>query len=244
MNPDQSHDEEGGKPALPGGFSRGLREGQATVAVSVRWRHACDMQSEPESLRLFIAIRPPDFVKAELGRVQTELAAVLPKKSAAWTRPEGMHLTLRFLGQVENGRLPELAERLRSTLAGFGKLDLLCERLGCFSDLRFPRVVWVWVHDAGDRLQTLHRLVDEAAAEIAEKPAEKRFEGHITLARPKSIRRSDAERLVRFVKAAVERRFGEWSCSEVELIRSELLPQGSRYSTLATIRLVENAATN
>jgi 2'-5' RNA ligase len=93
------------------------------------------------------------------------------------------------------------------------------------------------VHDTGDRLQTLRRRVVELAAEFAEKPAEKRFEGHITLARPKNITRRDAARLAQFVEAAVERQFGLWSCSEVELVRSELLPQGSRYTTLAAFRL-------
>jgi 2'-5' RNA ligase len=195
------------------------------------------MQSESESLRLFVAIRVPDSVKAALGSVQTELAAALPEKSTAWTRPDAMHLTLRFLGRVEDRRVAELMERLQAGLAGFGNLDLLCERLGCFPDVRFPKVVWAGVHDTGDRLQTLRRRVVELAAEFAEKPAEKRFEGHITLARPKSITRRDAARLAQFVEAAVERQFGLWSCSEVELVRSELLPQGSRYTTLAAFRL-------
>ena len=135
---------------------------------------------ETNSLRLFVAIRVPDSVKAELSRVQSELKQLLPRKSASWTKPEAMHLTLRFLGQVEEGRVPELSEKLHVALTGFGLFDLICERLGCFPDLRFPRVIWAWAHDADEELQTLHRLVDQGVAEFAEKPTEKRFEGHIT----------------------------------------------------------------
>jgi RNA 2',3'-cyclic 3'-phosphodiesterase len=195
------------------------------------------VQNEPESLRLFVAIRVPDSVKAALSRIQVELANALPKKSVAWTKSAGMHLTLRFLGQVNGARVPELVESLRKALSGFGAVDLKCERLGCFPDMRFPRVVWAWAHDAEGRLQMLHRAVDEAVAEFAEKRAEKRFEGHITLGRPKRIHRVDAERLAGFVKAAMTRQFGEWRSDEVELVRSELPSDGSRYTTLETTRL-------
>ena len=197
------------------------------------------METAAEMQRLFVAIRVPDELKAELYRVQSELKDVLPAKLATWTKPDSMHLTIRFLGNVKSGRVPELAERLRSQLTGFGSLDLICERLGCFPDLRFPRVVWAWVHDAGDGMARLHWQVNEAVETFAEKPAEKRFEGHITLARPKGINRPVADRLARFVEAAVERRFGNWRCGAVELIRSELLPQGSRYTTLAAFQLLD-----
>jgi RNA 2',3'-cyclic 3'-phosphodiesterase len=162
----------------------------------------------------------------------------------AWSKPDGMHLTLRFLGKVGSARVPELVERLRSNVSGFGALELICERLGCFPDLRFPRVVWAWVHDADDRLARLHHLVNQSADAFAEKPAEKRFEGHITLGRPKRIKRAEAEKLARFVESAVERQFGGWRCDAVELVQSELLPQGSRYTTLAVIGLEDKETTN
>ncbi|HMP84725.1 MAG TPA: RNA 2',3'-cyclic phosphodiesterase [Verrucomicrobiota bacterium] len=195
------------------------------------------MESADGHQRLFVAICVPDDVKSQLSRVQSELKSVLPPKSTSWSKPDNMHLTLRFLGNVQNGQIPELVQRLDSSLTGFGAIDLVCERLGCFPDLRFPRVVWAWVHDDADRLIRLHGLVNEAVAGFAEKPAEKRFDGHITLARPKNIKRHDAERLAAFVRDATQRRFGNWNCTAVELIRSELDPAGSRYTTLKTVKL-------
>ena len=195
--------------------------------------------NQPTSYRLFIAIAVPDAVKLELDRMQCELRDVLPPRSTSWTKPENMHLTLRFLGDVDVGRVSELEQSLRSVVADFGELDLICERLGCFPDLRFPRVVWAWVHDTDEKLAALAQRVNEAVALFAERSAENPFTGHITLARPNKIKRADAGRLAKFLESVATRRFGQWRADEVELIRSELLPAGSRYTTLATVNLLK-----
>jgi 2'-5' RNA ligase len=83
----------------------------------------------------------------------------------------------------------------------------------------------------------LRRRIDNAVAGFAEQPAEARFVGHITLARPKLIKRAGAEKLRRFLDEAVAMRFGTWQAEGVELIRSELSAQGSRYTTLDVFRL-------
>lgn len=167
-----------------------------------------------------------------LIEVQGELKQLLPRSSTAWTKPGRMHLTLRFLGNVESTRISELSVKLGAALAEFGAFDLVCERLGCFPDLRFPRVVWAWVHDAGERLTQVHHRVDAAVASFAEQPSEARFVGHITLARPKQIKRPDAARLAQFVKGAATRRFGDWRVPSVVLIRSQLSPLGTSYQEL------------
>jgi 2'-5' RNA ligase len=186
---------------------------------------------------LFVAIALPDAVQAALMDVQRELKSVLPRHSTAWTKPESLHLTLRFLGNVESTRIAELAEKLGRGMAGFGEFDLVSERLGCFPDLRYPRVVWAWVHDAGERLAQLQRRVNEAVAGFAEQPAEARFVGHITLARPRQIKRADAGRLARFVSDAVSRKFGDWRVQSVALIRSQLSEAGARYEEVAQVNL-------
>lgn len=189
------------------------------------------------SHRLFVAIAVPDAVKRELARIQGELREVLSSRSASWTKLDKLHLTLRFLGAVDAGRIPELERILRETVAGFGELNLLCERLGCFPDLRFPRVTWAWVHDTEEKLPALVQRVNEAVLPFAEKPAEARFTGHVTLVRTKQIKRPDAEQLAQFVGLAVTRRFGQWRADELELIQSELHERGSTYTVLAKFPL-------
>jgi 2'-5' RNA ligase len=61
-----------------------------------------------------------------------------------------------------------MTSRLQTALAGFGEFELVCERLGCFPDLRYPRVVWAWVHDAADRLQHLQAQIETAVGAFSE----------------------------------------------------------------------------
>jgi 2'-5' RNA ligase len=193
--------------------------------------------TSPAKLRLFVAIPPTKTVLTEIRTTQSELKTLLPRNSTAWTNPANWHLTLRFLGNVATVAVPELEQRLRSALAGFGALDLTCERLGCFPDLRSPRVIWAGVHEAKDRLQPLHQRIDEAVRAFAEKPAEARFVGHITLGRIKHLKSPDVARLARFVEATVNRRFGAWRASEAMLFRSELSAHGAEYHELARVCL-------
>ena len=185
-----------------------------------------------KTVRAFVAIQLPESVRAALRDVPSELKSIMPVRSTAWARPENMHLTLRFLGDVDAVKLPALSQGFRESLAGSGPLELCCERLGCFPDLRFPRVVWAWVHAAGEQLPELAKRVNLTVAEFAAHPPEDRFVGHVTLGRPKGIRRAEAGELAEFVQRAVTREFGRWICHEVELISSELSPSGSRYTTL------------
>lgn len=148
-----------------------------------------------------------------------------------------MHLTLRFLGNVVSSQIPELSAKLKTSLTGFGELHLVCERLGCFPDLRYPRVIWSWVHDEAGQLTKLFHQIDEAVSPFAEQPAEKVFTGHITLARPKQIKRPDAERLARFVEGAVKRQFGNWTAESVSLIQSQLGQTGATHTELSSAAL-------
>jgi len=186
---------------------------------------------------LFIALNLPDDVRAALRTVQDELREIVLGKSVAWTRPEAMHLTLRFLGNVDAARVPGLSQRLHAALAGFGGCNLVCERLGCFPDLRYPRVVWAGVTGQADALTRLFHRVNEAVSAFAERPAGKRFTGHVTLARLKQIQRPDAERLATFITGAAQREFGDWTARSVSLMQSQLTQTGAIHTELGRAAL-------
>lgn len=192
-----------------------------------------------EKLRLFVAIPLPLEVKKTMREAQGKLKSLLPVDSIAWTKADNLHLTLRFIGEASAEQVLEISRGIRQSLAGFGSMRLICERLGCFPHARFPRVVWAGVHDeTGEQLEFLQRRIDEAVVAFAAKPAEERFVGHVSLARLKQIKRAEAEKLERFLDEAVAIRFGTWRADAVQLIRSELSPQGSRYTTLDVISLL------
>src|SRR5690242_19072251 len=101
----------------------------------------------PEHLRPFIALSVPEAVKDEVERSRTELRRSLASSGIRWTTREQLHLTLRFLGNVEAHRVEALTEALRTASAIFASLQMRAAGLGFFPDARAPRVVWVGVRD-------------------------------------------------------------------------------------------------
>ena len=95
------------------------------------------MSSTP--LRLFIALPVPAAVKEELRRLQVELRGRLPNGPARWTRPEQIHLTLKFLGDVSADRVTEIEKAVRTACAAFAPMPLRAERIGFFPQIGFPR---------------------------------------------------------------------------------------------------------
>jgi 2'-5' RNA ligase len=184
---------------------------------------------------MFVALSLPEEVRAEVERAQSELRGGLERARVTWTRREQFHLTLKFLGDVEAGRAGALIEAVRAACRAGGALRLRAEGVGCFPDLRRPRVVWVGVKDAGGALGRLQRAVETACGAFAAEL--NRFSGHVTLCRIKSLARPEADGLARQVQAMAARSFGEWTAGEVEVMRSELSPQGARHSVLAGVPL-------
>jgi 2'-5' RNA ligase len=182
-----------------------------------------------EHLRLFIAIRIPDAVKDEVEIAQRELRALVPERAARWAGREQFHLTLKFLGDVEAQRFESLAEAVRSVAREFAPLRLRAEGIGFFPNAQCPRVVWVGIRDAEERLERLQRAIEQGVRAFTREEPERAFAGHVTLGRFKGIRRAEAERLAALAATAGGRFFGEWMAGEVQIMRSELLPQGARH---------------
>ncbi len=195
--------------------------------------------ADSERFRLFIAVAIPEAVKAKMEAAQAELRCVLPERAVRWTRREQFHLTLRFLRDVEEARVGALEGALRAACRAFGALHLRAEQVGFFPNPRYPRVVWVGVQDEAGQLPPLQEAVERATQEYTTEAKEERFTGHVTLARIKGMRRPEAQALGEAAAGMAERRFGQWTAYRIELMRSELLPQGARHSTLASVALAD-----
>lgn len=193
--------------------------------------------NSPEQFRLFIALSIPNEVKDCIERAQTELRRVIPDKAARWTRQEQFHLTLRFLDTVPVSRVEELVRVAHSACAQFAPLRLTAARIGFFPNARSPRVLWVGVKDQGERLGPLWTALQSATEPFTEEAAEKGFTGHVTLARPNRLDRIQGEALAKAAAKYEDVVFGNWTARHVEIMRSELLPQGARHSVLAELPL-------
>jgi 2'-5' RNA ligase len=192
-------------------------------------------------VRAFIAIELPPDVLAQIGRLQDRVRQDVPPGLVRWVRPAGIHLTLKFLGDVDQGQLPEIGRALCEACARHAPLELQIGELGCFPNARRPRVLWVGVQDEGAALRDLQRDVERAISPLGFPPDRRGFHPHLTLGRVKASRpsrRKQAEWEALGAYAARARaRVGQLSVEAVHLMRSELLPSGAVYSSLATCPL-------
>jgi len=181
------------------------------------------------ALRAFLALALPEAVQAACADLVRELRARPFGDAVRWGRPEGYHLTLRFLGNVALPRLPELAKRVGEAVAGWEAFEATLGEPQAFPDRRRPRVVVL----AARPVAVLSELADrvEGAVVAAGLPAEKRrFRAHLTLGRVRNRRLPSFEG----VRAPEP---GCFPVGEVVLFRSDLERDGARYTALERLSL-------
>jgi 2'-5' RNA ligase len=192
---------------------------------------------EADSVRLFIALPVPEAIKSELRRAQSELRRGAPEGVVRWVRPEQMHLTLRFLGNVRCDQVEELVNSVRAACESRQAMRLHAEQVGFFPNERLPRVVWVGVRDERGDLASLQAAVSEATALFTVEDTETGFKGHLTIGRINRTRAADWRVLADAAQPLAECCFGEWTAGAVEVVRSELSQGGSRYVRVAEVPL-------
>lgn len=187
-------------------------------------------ESRVESLRVFCAVELPDAVRDSAAAHAARLRRDFPAARASWARPASLHITLKFLGEVESARVRELSGAAGAAAEGLGSFTLSVEEAGTFPPRGAARVLWLGVRDESGNLARLQRRLEEAC-EAAGFPREPRaFKPHLTLARlraPKDAHAlSEAHRRTAFGPHA-------FHVSALVVMRSELGPGGSRYTPLS-----------
>lgn len=181
-------------------------------------------------LRLFCAVELPEEVRERVGRYVSGLRAGFPKVRASWERVEKLHLTIKFVGEVEPPRAAALSEASARAAASVAPFPVTIADTGAFPPKGPTRVLWLGVRDEADGLQTLwRRLEDECHA--AGFPREARpFRPHLTVARlrdPAGAGQLAEEHRRSAFEAA------SFRVSELVVVRSELGPAGSRHTPLS-----------
>ncbi len=197
------------------------------------------MQDENASgtLRLFVAIAIPEPVRNEMARAQRDLQSLAPRRAIRWTKPEQFHLTLRFLGDVAAARVEELKAAVGTVCANSRPLRLRAEGISFFPNARSPRVIWAGIHDEERLLTGFQSRIEAVVGAFTTGRGEDPFIGHATLGRVKDLNRPDAGKLEAYAQQTGNAVLGEWTASEVEIIRSELSASGAQHAPLAGFRL-------
>jgi 2'-5' RNA ligase len=187
-------------------------------------------------VRLFVALEIPPAVRDNLAaqiKELRDLPAPLADKRLRWVRPENLHVTLQFIGEVEATKL----DGIRSALTAMGMaapVDLHFRGLGFFPDEKHPRVLWVGLKASGN-LPVLARDIDHALEAQGIQRDERAFTPHLTLARFAS--RGFDDNLRTAIQENSQREFGAFEAREFHLMQSKLKPSGAEYTTLASFPL-------
>jgi 2'-5' RNA ligase len=194
------------------------------------------MNTAPENVRLFVACEVPDEVKDGISNVIEQLKNE-SVNDVRFIKPEGVHITLKFLGEVPVKKLPAVKLAIQEAVVGHSPYELELSTIGTFGGREGLRIMWVGV--AGDvlRLEALVRSVNAALKVVGFEPERRPFRPHLTLGRVKddvgTRRRAEIEVAVgKTVVPPIS-----WRTAQVSLMRSRLTTQGVFYDLLATFPL-------
>ena len=183
----------------------------------------------PANPRLFVAVELPGDVLAALEKLQHDLQRRIPR-GLRWVRPEGIHLTLKFLGETPREKVQKIEGAVSGAVGGIGPHELSLGSMGTFGSRNSPRVLWVDLAGDTETLGRLQKQVDSALDAIGF-PSEKRpFAAHLTLARVREeSAREVAEPLAEAVRS-VSVTPAVVAVQEVSLMLSKLGPGGAQYT--------------
>ncbi len=190
-------------------------------------------EMERKSLRAFIATPLPRPIISALGSLQDDLKA--HGLRVRWVRPENIHLTLKFLDDINPEDVAGIITAVESAARGQKPLILSARAVGVFPGLNRARIIWTGLTGQVNALTKLHRSLDTGLVKLGF-PGEKRpFKGHLTLGRIKG--NTDLKKLDRAITACRDFKSEPFTVDQLILFKSDLQASGAVYTKLAGIRL-------
>lgn len=144
-----------------------------------------------------------------------------------WSDPEGMHLTLKFFGGIDESRLPELMKALARAAAA-APFRARLSGIGAFPDARKPQVLWAGTAEGGPEFVRLARRIEDESEEIGFEPEPRPFRPHVTLGRVKGAAHGDIGEILR----TAQLESSPWQVEDIRLYQSRPGPAGSIYECL------------
>jgi len=190
--------------------------------------------SRQESWRVFCAIDLAVSVRTRLMGQIKRLRESAPHAQASWSREENIHLTLKFLGEIETSRLDSLSNAAACAVAYLRGFQITIEEPGVFPRHGTPRVLWIGVKDKLGKLAELQARLENECAKQGFTREERPFHPHFTLAR---LRKPQGTRELALAHKKLHFEPIEVIVSELLVIRSELSSTGSRYMVISRHRV-------
>jgi len=186
--------------------------------------------AHPEQWRVFCAIDLPREVRERMLAQSISLRKALPEAHASWSKPDNIHLTLKFLGDIPQSRVGSLSTAAALASRGLESFPINVQGSGVFPTRGQPRVLWIGIEDMEGKLGALCRRLEEESAKAGFSKEARDFHPHLTLAR---LRKPEGARALAAAHKQMHFEPIEFSVSELLVIRSELSSGGSKYTTIS-----------
>jgi 2'-5' RNA ligase len=185
------------------------------------------------AIRTFIAIMLDASLHGRLTEVVESLAT--SGASIKWVSPENTHITLKFLGNVDEARLPEIFAACRRAADGPIPFDIEMKTVGCFPDSRRPKVVWLGIGKGVEKVKELNQSIEAELESVGFSLEERAFRAHLTIGRVKG--RQGIPGFCHMLEDKSDVIIGSMRAEKISVMKSKTLPSGPVYTELEAIRL-------
>jgi 2'-5' RNA ligase len=187
----------------------------------------------PESIRTFIAFELPGHVTNAIHKIQEILKSY--NFNVRWVRPENIHLTLKFLGNINPADVEIIGNIMGDTAEPYAPFSLKAKGLGVFPGLKRPRVIWIGISGQIELLVGLQQNLEEKLNTIGFSREKRPFKGHLTLGRVKG--KIDSHRISVVLKKYNQFESEAFTARNIVLYKSDLQPTGSFYTKMLDVAL-------
>jgi len=190
-----------------------------------------------EQIRSFIAIELPDGLKLELSSLQAMLRQP-DDRWVKWVNPQGIHLTLKFLGNIPADKISPVSVAMEAAVNGIPPFNLEVSNLGAFPNLRQVQIIWVGVSGETELLRKLQQRLDSQLKPLGFNPEKRGFTAHLTLGRLRN--QAPADERLKLGQLITTAEFVSTHVIEVKainLMKSQLTREGAIYSRAASASL-------
>lgn len=191
-------------------------------------------QAKGTSWRMFCAFELPESVRTRIDDHARRVREAVPDAAASWSRPENIHLTVKFFGNVDQAKAPLISAAAARVVKEFSPIQIEVGKTGVFPRPSRPQVLWIGVGDSSRALSEFQQRLENEFAREGFPKEDRAFRPHLTIAR---IRKPHNANALAETHLSLEFAPVEVTLRELVLFRSELSSKGSKYTAISRHRL-------
>ena len=184
-------------------------------------------------IRTFIAFELPEKIRSFISSIQEDLKS--NRLDARWVQPKNIHLTLKFLGNINKADTQKVGAAIFKSAADYAPISLAAKGIGAFPGINRPRVLWIGIRGQTDVLIQLQKSLDDKLEKIGFPTENRPFKGHLTLARVKG--QINQAKLINAIKKYGEFEPKSFLADNIILFKSDLKSTGAVYTKLISVSL-------